>query len=184
MPSQISRNVILGFGNQVLSDDVAGIKVVRYILRKYPALCAFEIVEAGTLNYRLTRVLENARNLVVVEAAQLEQRPGTISVFTGADMDRILNRRRRNSNETALAEMIEIARLARRLPPQRALITIEPKKVSWGGRLSASVRNAIPRLAEDALSIMSHWTGVPFQDLEPPLNAAPESAKDFAPVAG
>ena len=166
MHAENSNNVILGMGNKALSDDAAGIKVARYIIRNHPKLTAFHIIDAGLLSYQMTSVLENAQNLVIVEAATLGNAPGTISTLVGADMDRILKREQRNSNEMALADMLEMARLARHLPPNRAFVTIEPKKISWGNRLSACVAKAIPQLAEDALSIMSQWTGLPFRSSE------------------
>lgn len=170
MPAQqtSTHNVILGFGNQALSDDVAGVKVARYIIKNYSPISAFRIIDAGILNHQLTSVLEQARNLVVVEAACLGQAPGTVSLFVGADMDNVLRRPQRNANEMALADMLEIARLAGCLPENRLLIAIEPKKITWGNRVSACVSKALPQMAEQALSTMSQWTGVSYQPPEPP----------------
>ena len=161
MPTTNIHNVILGLGNTALSDDAVGIKVVRYIHKNYPDLPSLHIIDSGNLNYKLTTVLENSQNLIVIYAAKLNQSPGTISTLVGTDMDRILKRPQRNAYETALADMFEIARLAKQLPAHRALITIEPKKITWGNRISACVRKAIPQLAENALTLMSQWTDMP-----------------------
>ncbi|MCG6971203.1 MAG: hydrogenase maturation protease [Gammaproteobacteria bacterium] len=166
MSSANSKNVILGIGNKALSDDAAGIKVARHIIKNHPKLTAFHIIDGGLLNYEMTSVLENAQNLIIIEAATLGHAPGTISTLIGTDMDNMLKRVQRNATETALADMFEMARLARHLPPNRALVTVEPKKTSWGNRLSASVAKAIPQLAENALTMMSHWTGLPFREPE------------------
>jgi hydrogenase maturation protease len=166
MPPENASNVILGIGNKALSDDAAGIKVARYILKNHPQLSAIYIVDASSLNYKITSVLENARNLIIIEAATLGNAPGTISTLLGTDMDSVLKRAQRTSNETALADMLEMARLARHLPPNRALLTVEPKKTSWGNRLSACVARTIPQLADSALTMMSQWTGLPVSEPE------------------
>ncbi|WP_455210961.1 hydrogenase maturation protease [Kaarinaea lacus] len=159
MPAPNVDNVILGLGNKALSDDAVGVKVVRHILKKFPELTSVHIIDGSHLNYELTTVLENAQNFVVIYAATLNQSPGTISTLVGSDMDRILKRPQRNANETALADLFEIAKLAKQLPAHRAVITIEPKKTTWGNRMSACVSKAIPQLAENALTLMAQWTG-------------------------
>jgi hydrogenase maturation protease len=167
MPAANADNVILGLGTKALSDDAVGIKVVRYILKNCPNLSDLHIIDAGNLSYELTTVIEHAQNLIVIYAAKLNHSPGTVTTLIGTEMDQILKRSQRNANETALADMFEIARLADRLPANRALITIEPKKISWGNRLSACVSKAIPQLAENALTLMIQWTGGSFQESEP-----------------
>ncbi|KPJ93305.1 MAG: hypothetical protein AMJ53_07560 [Gammaproteobacteria bacterium SG8_11] len=169
-------NVILGIGNKALSDDAAGIKVVRYMLKNFPHISSLQIIDGGNLTYELTTVLESAQNLLVIDAAKLEQAPGTITLFEGTQMDEILKRPRRNANETALADMIEIARLAKKMPRNRALLTIEPKKTSWGNRMSACVSKAIPQLAQNALTLMSQWTGTDWQEAEPSAPLATQQA--------
>jgi hydrogenase maturation protease len=180
MSLENTHNVIIGIGNKALSDDAVGIKVARYLIKNYSHLGALHIIDAGLLNHQISSVLENAHNLIIVQATTLGHAPGTVSTLKGKDMDRILKRAQRNSNEMALADMFEMARLAGRLPPNRAFVTVEPKKVSWGSRLSACVARAIPQLAENALTLMSYWTGLPMQkepeqetsatDSHPPLS--------------
>lgn len=176
MPAVNADNVILGLGNKALSDDAIGIKVVRYILKSQPNLSNLHIIDGSNLSYELTMVLEQAQNLIVIYAAKLDHAPGTITTLVGTDMDQALKRSQRNANETALADMFEIARLAHRIPANRALITIEPKKISWGNRLSAYVSKAIPQLAENALTLMNQWTGIPFQDTTLSITETPPPA--------
>jgi hydrogenase maturation protease len=181
MPAQNVDNAILGLGNKALSDDAIGIKVAHYLLKNYPNLATLHIIDGGNLSYKLTSVLENTQNLIVIYATKLDQSPGTISTFVGTDMDQILKRKQRNANETALADMFEIAKLAKQLPPNRALITIEPKKISWGNRLSACVSKAIPQLAENALTLMHQWTGVSFNECATAKTPLPASTQRADP---
>ena len=168
MPPQNAKNVILGIGNKALSDDAVGIKVVGYIMKNYPDLAALQVIDGGNLSYELTTVLESAENIIVINAATFGLPPGTMTTLLGTDMDQIFKRPQRNANETALADMFEIARLANKLPSHRAFISIEPKKISWGSRLSACVSKAIPKMAQNALTLMSQWTGSAYQTPAPP----------------
>ena len=178
MPVQNRNNVILGIGNKALSDDAAGLRVVRHILKNHPNLFGVHVIDGSNLSYELTSVLENALNFIVIDAAKLDQPPGTVSTFTGAEMDVILKRPQRNANETALAEIVKIAWLAKQLPVNRALIAIEPKKTNWGNRLSACVNKAVPQVAEYALMLMSQWTGLSFNNPKPPPKHHPAPTGD------
>jgi hydrogenase maturation protease len=168
MPKQKLKNIILGIGNKVLSDDAAGLRVVRHIQKNYPNLDEVLVVDGSNIRYELTAVLESADNFIVVDATKLDQPPGTITTFLGSDMDTVLKSPGRNANEMALAEMMKIASLARQLPVNRALIAVEPKKITWGNRLSASVNKTIPIIAEQAIRLMNQWTGLSINDSHAP----------------
>ena len=164
------KNVILGIGNLALSDDGAGVKTVRHILKQNPNLDCLSVIDGGNLDYELTNVLEQCENLIIIDAPKLDFTPGTVSCFLGSEIDKVLKRPQRTANETALAEILNMVRLAKQYPKHCALITIEPKKVSWGNRLSASTRKALPLAADQALKLMSHWTNLPLTNLETDLN--------------
>lgn len=160
MSASTNKNVILGIGNLVLSDDGAGIKVVRQMMKNHPNLPSINLIDAGNVFSHLTEVLEASENLIVIEAAKLGRSPGTFTTIQGPDLDLFLNRTQRNANETALADIFQIVRLSKQAPENRALIVIEPKKTTWGSRLSACVSRSLPNVAQEALSLMSMWTGL------------------------
>lgn len=166
----LRKNVILGIGNTVLSDDGAGIKVVRQIMKNHPNLPAVHLIDCESVFSNLTEVLENSENLIVIEAAKLGHSPGSFTTIQGPDLDQFLNRTQRNANETALADIYQIVRLSKQAPENRALIVIEPKKTSWGNRLSACVSRSLPKVAQEAMALMGDWTGLSFDSAQSPPN--------------
>jgi hydrogenase maturation protease len=164
------KNVILGIGNYALSDNAAGLKTTRFIQKIHPNLTMLEVVDGTNLSYELTAVVEQAQNLIVINAAKLDHSPGTITILQGNEMDLTLRRLQRTADETALADILEIARLAKQLAPNRAFICIEPKKTSWGTRISSCVNKAVPLAADEALALMSQWTGLVFRNPPPPAD--------------
>jgi hydrogenase maturation protease len=165
-----NENVILGIGNLALSDDGAGVKTVRHLLKKNPTRDSLSIIDGGNLDYSLMDILEQCKNLIIITAPKLNFAPGTVTCFQGTEMNKVLKRPQRTANETALAEILEMVRLANQYPQHCALITIEPKKVTWGNRLSSNVNRAIPVAADHALQLMGQWTGLLFTDPEADLN--------------
>jgi len=176
-PRKKIKNVILGIGNKVLSDDGAGLRVVRHILKNHPDLAEVHVIEGSYLGYELTALLADTENVIVINAAKLDRPPGYVSTFMGQEMDLILQRPQRNANETALAEIVKIAWPITGLPTNRALIAVEPKKTTWGNRLSSSVTKVVPQVAEYALTLMSQWTGLSINTPQPPPTGQTQSSE-------
>jgi len=149
--------VVLGIGNSLLADDGVGVHAVR-CLRSVADAPDIDWLDAGTLNFSLLQYLDGARALVVVDAAQLGEPPGTVRVYFGDEMDRVVGAGRRNSvHEAGLADLLAMARLKDWLPRHRALITVQPQRVDWGETLTPPVAAALPGICERARLLAQRW---------------------------
>jgi hydrogenase maturation protease len=151
------RVVVLGIGNSLLADDGVGVHAIRCLREAVPEP-DIEWLDAGTLNFTLLPYLENARALVVIDAADLGEPPGTVRTWQGEDMDRVVGAGRRNSvHQAGLADLLGMARLQDCLPAHRALITVQPQRVDWGEALSPPVAAALPGICERARLLAQRW---------------------------
>jgi hydrogenase maturation protease len=156
----LSRDLVLGIGNLLLSDEGAGIHAVRYLANHYALPPSVTVVDGGTLSFSLAEFFENARSLIVFDAARLNDVPGAIQTLVGPDMDEHLSFKRSSVHEVSLADLMDIARLAGHLPEKRALIAIQPAKFDWGERPSEPVANTLPRAAQIACELLADWLQV------------------------
>lgn len=153
--------VVLGLGNSLLADDGVGVQAIAQLARE-PADVPVELVDGGTMNFTLLQYLEDAHAIIVIDAANLDAQPGTVRVFEGEDMDRVVAGSRRNSvHEAGLADLLGMARLKDCLPERRALITVQPARIDWGETLSAAVQRALPGICERARLIAARFALVP-----------------------
>jgi hydrogenase maturation protease len=149
--------LVLGFGNVLLSDDGAGVRLVER-LRSELAPDAAEFVDAGTLSFSLLSYVEAADSMLVIDAADLDSSPGAIGLFEGAAMDEFLKTsRRRTVHEVGLLDLLDMARLRDCLPNQRALLCIQPGRIDWCEALSAPVAQAMPEAARQARATLQRW---------------------------
>jgi len=156
-PVPQSRVVVLGIGNSLLADDGAGVHAIRCLREMLPD-AGIEWIDAGTLNFTLLHYLDHARALVVIDAAELGEKPGTVRVYQGAEMDQLVGAGRRNSvHEAGLADLLAMARLKDCLPEHRALITVQPQRIDWGEALSPPVAAALPGICERARLLAQRW---------------------------
>lgn len=152
------RTLVLGIGNTLLSDEGVGVHAIHYLQAHYATLPDTEYVDGGTLSFTLAGLIEQAQNLIVLDATQLDAQPGTVRTLIGSDMDNFLSHNRKGSvHEVSLMDLLSIATLAEQLPTRRALIGIQPAIIDWGDSPSPHVQAAIPQACAEVLSLIEAW---------------------------
>ncbi len=137
--------VVIGIGNNLMTDDGAGIHVIER-LREAGLPDHVELVDGGTLGFTLLDIVESARRLIVVDAAQLDREPGCVEVFEDEQMDVYLTTCRRSSvHEVNLLDVIGAARFRDTMPEHYALVGIQPDSVDWGAEPTARVAGGVDR---------------------------------------
>ena len=121
-PARFNEVLVLGFGNVLLSDDGAGIRLLERLRTDVgPAVADF--VDGGTLSFSLLPLIQDTDSLLVIDAADLQGVAGSIDLFEGCAMDQFLaTTRRRTVHELGLIDLLDMARLHDCLPRRRALL--------------------------------------------------------------
>jgi len=153
-----NNTLILGIGNTLLSDEGVGIHMLAYLRRHYPALADVEYLDGGTLSFTLAAWIEEADNLIVIDAAELDSTPGTVVVFSGEEMDRFAGKTKRSVHEVSLGDLLAIAHLTDALPANRALVAIQPEEIDWGQCLSNRVKQALPVAGHHVSDLLQQWS--------------------------
>lgn len=161
------ETLILGIGNTLLTDEGAGIHALNHLQSAVPNIWPdvadtpnLNFIDGGTLSFTLAVWIEDCTNLIVFDATQLQQPPGTVNVFVGTDMDHFLGATKRSAHEVGLIDLMDIARLTEHLPEQRALIGIQPDKMVWGMKPTAAVQNALDEAVTEAVKLIQQWQKV------------------------
>ena len=160
-----SETLILGIGNTLLTDEGAGIHVLELLRQRHADALAdvpggVELLDGGTLSFSLLAWVGECRNLIVLDAAQLNADPGTVEVFDGAEMDRFIGSVKRSPHEVSLLDLLDIARLTDSLPTHRALVGIQPAVVDWGEAPGPQVSEALPHAAAAVLAQFDAWAAL------------------------
>lgn len=152
-----NHTLVLGIGNTLLSDEGTGVHMLDYLREHFPDLPGVEYLDGGTLSFTLAAWIEEAANLIVVDAAELQAVPGTVKIFRDEAMDRFAGRTKRSVHEVSLGDLLSIAHLTGTLPVNRALVAIQPAMVEWGSSLSAAVARALPGAAQQVVDLIMEW---------------------------
>lgn len=149
--------LILGIGNNLLTDEGVGVHVAWYLQEHHPDMPGVTFLDGGTLSFTLAEPIAEHDSLIVVDAARLGEPAGTVRCLEGEEMDRYLTGNRHSVHEVSLMDLLDIARLSGTFPQHRALIGVEPASLDWGDRPSATVAMTIKPVAEMALALAVRW---------------------------
>jgi hydrogenase maturation protease len=152
--STLSTALVLGFGNVLLGDDGAGVRVMERLRSRVDAEC----VDGGTLSFTLLGFVEAAASMLVIDAANMDRTPGTLALFEGVAMDDFLTgARRRTVHEVGLIDLLDMARLLGCLPQRRALLCLQPERIGWSTSLSDPVEQSLVEATTRATALLREW---------------------------
>ena len=143
------KTILVGIGNHLRGDDMAGALFIESIAGKVSINC----INAGSVpeNY-LERITDfNPEKVVFIDAADFEGMPGEIRLFTPEDI--------RNgfcTTHTGSMTMITSYLRNRITGVEIHFIAIQPHTLEFNAPLSSSVRRAIDTLADFLLKGFPH----------------------------
>jgi hydrogenase maturation protease len=153
----VTKVLVLGVGNSLLTDDGVGVHAVARLRLESPMPPDVTILDAGTLSFSLLPALEQSDALIAIDAARGGGEPGEVQVREGDEVERFLQRNGRSVHEVGLSDLLDMARLSGQLPGRRVLIGVEPQVIDWGLELSAPVAAALPRCVDLAVEFIGRW---------------------------
>jgi hydrogenase maturation protease len=156
--------LVLGLGSRLLGDDAAGPLTIDSLAARVrdpageaPAR-SIVLQDGGTIGLGLLPAIEDASALIAVDAARFGAPAGTVRVFEGEALERLLGGRKSSAHEVTLADLVGAAALRGTLPAQCALVAVEPACTQPGLAPSAAVAAAIPRLCEAVHGVLRRWS--------------------------
>ncbi|MEI6335155.1 MAG: HyaD/HybD family hydrogenase maturation endopeptidase [Methylococcaceae bacterium] len=152
------NTLVLGLGNTLLGDEGVGVHIVQQMQQDNAGIDNITYLDGGTLSFTLAGYIEEAGNLIIIDAAQLNSSPGVIKVYEDEAMDQFVTGNRNKSvHEVNITDILSLAHLTGHLPERRALIGIQPQLIDWGDTLSESVAQAIPQVFKITRDLILRW---------------------------
>ncbi len=132
------RVLVLGIGNTVMSDDGVGVKVVQSLQRRYRFPADVELVDGGTLGLDLLPMLEGISHLILVDAVETGEAPGTRVRLAGEELPIALETKI-SPHQMGLKDLLAVARLMGHEPGEMVLIGVQPGSIEMDTELTPAV---------------------------------------------
>jgi hydrogenase maturation protease len=150
-----SSCLVLGVGNSLLQDDGFGSHVAQALMER--RLSGMHVLDGGTIGLALLPEVERVDALVLVDAAELGEPPGTVRVFIDREIDAHLSGKRRSVHEVAILDLLAAAELRGCRPRHCALVAVQPACTDWGVEPTPPVRHAIPQACTAIERLTEDW---------------------------
>jgi len=139
--------LILGIGNILLRDEGVGVVVARRIeaARESGDMVIppdTRVVDGGTLGLDLLPMIEDADQVVMIDAVDLGQAPGTVSVLRDETVQAALSGHV-SPHQIGVGDLVAAARLMGIMPPRLTLVGIQPGEIAIGLELTEPVAAAV-----------------------------------------
>ena len=134
--------LVVGLGNELLTDDGAGVHVIR-LLQNEPPTEGVVFTEVGTAILHAQYLLEQAACVIAIDAVQAGDEPGTLYLF---DMDQAELNRPASLHELGIVGVLQLIPQQNR--PRTVVLGVEPETIDYGMELSPVVRAAAGRVVK------------------------------------
>ncbi|RJQ20043.1 MAG: HyaD/HybD family hydrogenase maturation endopeptidase [Nitrospiraceae bacterium] len=161
-----SNIAIFGIGNILLSDDGVGIHAVHKLKDEYTFPESVELIDGGTKGLDLLPLLEGRDKVLIIDAVNFKEAPGTIGAVAGENIPAVL-RSKLSVHQIGLPDMLFAARLMKITPPEMCLIGIQPKSMETGTELSDEIKERLDALVKKVLLKLREWGVEPDQSPSP-----------------
>jgi len=101
------RNIVIGVGNVLFKDEGVGIFASKYLEENYEFEGDLEIIEGGTLGFKLMTFFQEYDNVIILDTVSIEDKAGEIFRLP-SDVLLGLGTYRKTAHEVEIVEMLEI----------------------------------------------------------------------------
>lgn len=163
----MDRNILLlGLGNMLLQDEGLGVRALDRLLERFYLPEQVQAIDGGTLGLDLLPLLEDASDLLVLDAIHGNRLPGTLVRLEGDEIPSALALKM-SMHQLGLQDLLAVGKLRGSLPERIVLWGMQPASLAIGLDLSYAVTHQLDALIEAAVTELRQW-GVQVQRKAPP----------------
>lgn len=152
----MSETLVLGLGNLVHADDGAGVHAIQGLSVDPRVPPGVVLLDGGTQGLGLLHHISGVRRLLVVDAVDAGETPGTVLRFEGKALKGLPGKA--SVHSLGFADMMVALQLLGETPPEIVVIGVQPQSTEWGAELTEPVAKALPRLIDNVVSQLECWT--------------------------
>lgn len=138
--------LVLGIGNILLQDEGAGVRALQRIEQTYRLPEGVALLDGGTSGLDLLQYFSGRQQLVILDVARMNTRPGEIVRMEGEAVPAFF-RHKISPHQLGLSDLLAAARMTGELPETVVFFGIEPSLLETGLELSPEVDRSLDRLA-------------------------------------
>lgn len=129
---------------------------MRRLEERYDFPDDVEVVDGGTLGLKLLPILEDADRIIILDAVDVAEPPGTLIRIGWDDVRRTLPVKISPHQET-VTEVLGLLELRRGKPQGFEIVGVQPRSLEMGLELSPEVEEGLEAALGAVLEILAAW---------------------------
>ena len=151
-----SPALVLGVGNLLWADEGFGVRCVEAFAAQYEVPGNLTVADGGTQGLYLVDLFREHDPVVIFDAIDFGDAPGTLRVVRDDDIPAFVGARKMSLHQAGLQDVIACARLLGGCAERMLLIGVQPVELDdYGGSLRPAVRGRIPEALEIAADYLA-----------------------------
>jgi len=156
------RILVLGIGNILWADEGFGVRCVEALNAGWEFPPQVELMDGGTQGLYLLPYVQEADCLLVFDAVDYGDAPGTLREVLGEQVPRFMGAKKMSLHQTGFQEVLAAAEMTEKLPGELVLIGVQPEELEdFGGSLRDVVKAQMPAALEIAFAWLERWGASP-----------------------
>ncbi len=145
----MTRNAIIGLGNPLRQDDGIGVILLHQLKEHADTLpLDLTLVDAGTPGMNLLHLLTKYNKILLIDAINLNQPPGTSRCFTLNDITQNTTTTNKNPHTPNILQVIKLSQQLDEQPDELYFFGIQPHSTSYTDTLSTTLQRRLPTLLQ------------------------------------
>jgi hydrogenase maturation protease len=141
--------LVLGMGNLLLEDEGLGIRALEFLQQRYEHAAGVEFLDGGTTGMGLLDDMSRREHVLVLDACQTGDPPGTLVRLAGDDVP-VYFGMRISPHQLGLSEVLATLELSGEKPAEVVVLGLVPESVEMRLELSSLITRELDGLVEAA----------------------------------
>jgi hydrogenase maturation protease len=150
------ETLVIGLGNPIMADDGVGLAALDRLRESWSLPPSVRLVDGGTWGMNLLPLIEDAAEVLLLDAIDRGGPPGELVVLEREQVPRYLGLKL-SPHQVDLREVLALAELRDCLPGKLVAIGLQPGRIEMFSGLSPQVEARMDRLLSAVIERLERW---------------------------
>jgi hydrogenase maturation protease len=155
MSARPSNILVLGLGNLVHADDGLGVHAIQRLVADPRVSPDVVLMDGGTQGLSLLPHVADYTRLLVIDALDAGEPPGTIMRIEGQALRHMPGKP--SVHQLGFADLLSALELLGEMPEEIVLLGVQPLSTEWSAELTPPVTQALDPLLEAVMEQLQSW---------------------------
>lgn len=160
--SEVPSILVLGIGNVLWADEGFGVRCVERLHQLWQVGSDVRTIDGGTQGLYLLPYVTESRRVLVFDAVDFADPPGTLRVVRGSEVPCAMGANDVSLHQVGFQDVLAAAELLGKSPQSITLVGVQPELLEdYGGSLTTTVAAKVDQAIAIGIAELRDWGALP-----------------------